>query len=75
MAESIERPSEDLADVQGLVGHTSSKTTERYATVSAPKLMTARDTLDSAWQQARANVENARQPRVADIATAKKTTV
>lgn len=64
----------DLADVQELVGHTSSKTTERYAMVSVPKLMTARDTLDSAWQQARTNVENARQTRVADITTASTTT-
>ena len=64
----------DLADVQELVGHTSSKTTARYAMVSAPKLMTARTTLDSAWERAKTNVENARQSRVAAIATAKKTT-
>ena len=64
----------DLADVQELVGHTSSQTTARYAMVSAPKLMAARSTLDSAWQEARTNVENAWQTRVADIATAKKTT-
>ena len=64
----------DLADVQELVGHTSSKTTARYAMVSAPKLMAARTTLDSAWEKARVNVDNARQTRVADIATARKTT-
>jgi integrase len=65
----------DLADVQELVGHTSSKTTARYAMVSAPKLMTARTTLDTAWDRARTNVENAWQTRVADNATDRKTTV
>ena len=65
----------DLADVQELLGHTSSKTTERYAMVSAPKLLTARNALDDAWQQARARVENAWQTRVADAATGQKVTV
>ena len=64
----------DLADVQELVGHTSAKTTARYAMVSASKLMTARGTLDTAWQKARVNVENAWQPRVAGAVTNKKTT-
>ena len=64
----------DLADVQELVGHTSARTTARYAMVSAPKLMTAQSTLDAAWERARANVENAHQMRVADTTPAKKGT-
>lgn len=55
----------DLADVQELVGHTSAKTTARYAMVSAPKLMTAQAALDTAWERAKANVGNAWQSRVA----------
>ena len=47
----------DLADVQELLGHTSSKTTARYAMVSAPKLIGAVTTLEAAWENARSNVE------------------
>ena len=38
----------DLADVQELVGHTSAKTTERYAMVAKDKLMGALGALDHA---------------------------
>ena len=62
----------DLADVQELVGHTSAKTTARYAMVSAPKLMTAQAALDTAWERAKANVGNAWQSRVADDVTGDK---
>jgi integrase len=46
----------DLADVQELVGHTSSKTTARYALVAPAKLAGARGALDRAWARARKNV-------------------
>lgn len=49
----------DLADVQELVGHTSSKTTSRYAMVAPQKLMGALGALNRAWDRARANVDRA----------------
>lgn len=50
----------DLADVQVLIGHTSARTTARYAKVAPHKLMGARDALKSAWTRARANVDQER---------------
>jgi len=50
----------DLADVQELIGHTSAKTTARYAMVAPHKLLEARGTLDRAWASAHANVERQR---------------
>jgi hypothetical protein len=35
----------------------SSKTTERYAMVAAPKLLAARESLNNTWQQTRENVQ------------------
>ena len=46
----------DLADVQQLVGHTSAKTTERYAGVAPDKLMNAAALLQNAMNKARLNV-------------------
>jgi integrase/recombinase XerD len=51
----------DLADVQELIGHTSAKTTVRYAMVSPPKLLQAVGTLGHAHAVARANVTAQRQ--------------
>jgi integrase/recombinase XerD len=50
----------DLADVQELVGHTSTRTTERYAMVAPHKLLGALDALNRAWTRARENVERQR---------------
>jgi integrase len=50
----------DLADVQELVGHTSSKTTARYAMVAPDKLLGALAALNRGWERARRNVERAR---------------
>jgi len=50
----------DLADVQELVGHTSAKTTERYAMVSPVKLMGAVGALEKAWAQARESADDSR---------------
>ncbi len=50
----------DLADVQQLVGHTSARTTERYAAVAPEKLYTAVGALDRAFAKARTNVERER---------------
>ena len=50
----------DLADVQELVGHTSAKTTARYAMVAPQKLVGALDALNRAWSRARDNIEKAR---------------
>jgi integrase len=46
----------DLADVQQLVGHTSPRTTERYAAVAPGKLIAAKDLLETAISRARENV-------------------
>ncbi len=46
----------DLADVQELIGHTSARTTERYAMVAPHKLMGALGALNRAWTRARENV-------------------
>jgi site-specific recombinase XerD len=48
----------DLADVQELIGHTSAKTTERYAMAAPQKLIGAVGALNQAWERARENVEN-----------------
>jgi site-specific recombinase XerD len=50
----------DLADVQELIGHTSAKTTARYAMVAPHKLLEALGALNRAWTLARANVERER---------------
>jgi len=50
----------DLADVQELVGHTSAKTTARYAMVAPEKLIGALGALNRAWDRARTNVERER---------------
>lgn len=55
----------DLADIQVLIGHTSAKTTARYAKVSPHKLMGALDALTSAWARARANVDHEREKATA----------
>jgi site-specific recombinase XerD len=39
----------DMADVQQLLGHTSSKTTARYADVVPEKLFTATQRMEEAW--------------------------
>ena len=46
----------DLADVQQLVGHTSSRTTERYAAVAPGKLDASTVALSRAWEQARSKI-------------------
>jgi site-specific recombinase XerD len=43
----------DLADVQGLMGHKSAKTTQRYAMVAPKKLAAAAELLERAWHSAR----------------------
>jgi len=48
----------DLADVQALIGHTSAKTTERYAMAPPAKLMRAVEVLGRAQASAREHVEN-----------------
>lgn len=50
----------DLADVQELAGHTSAKTTERYAMVATQKIMGAVGVLDRAYTKARGNVDKQR---------------
>lgn len=50
----------DLADVQELIGHTSARTTERYAMVATPKIMGAVGALDRAYTKARSNVDKQR---------------
>jgi len=50
----------DLADVQELVGHTSARTTERYAMVAQHKIMGAVGVLDRAYSRARSNVDKKR---------------
>jgi len=62
----------DLADVQELIGHTSARTTERYAMVAPQKLMGAQGALDRAWQRARVNVEKARTQQAAPRAVAER---
>ena len=48
----------DLADVQALIGHTSARTTERYAMAAPAKLMRAAEVLGRAQASAREHVEN-----------------
>jgi integrase len=50
----------DLADVQELIGHTSARTTERYAMVATQKIMGAVGALDRAYTKARSNVDKQR---------------
>ena len=60
----------DLADVQELIGHTSAKTTERYAMVATEKIMGAVGVLDRAYTKARSNVEEQRAEKQARGAAA-----
>jgi integrase len=53
----------DLADVQELVGHTSARTTERYAMVAPQKLVAALGALNRAWNRAEENVKRERVKR------------
>ena len=53
----------DLADVQALIGHTSARTTERYAMAAPGKLMGAVDVLGRAQASAREHVENEKNER------------
>jgi integrase/recombinase XerD len=50
----------DLADVQELIGHTSARTTERYAMVATHKIWGAVSVLDSAYTKARSNIDRQR---------------
>jgi integrase len=53
---SLARRYADLADVQELMGHTSSKTTARYAEVVPEKLVATTQAMQQAWEQARGRV-------------------
>ena len=48
----LRREGADLADVQALLGHKSSKTTARYADVSKEKLAAAVQRLERGWNTA-----------------------
>ena len=48
-ASRVRRAGTDLADVQDLLGHRSAKTTQRYAAVSAPKLVAAVQRAEQVW--------------------------
>jgi integrase len=51
-ATRMRRAGADLADVQGLLGHKSPKTTARYAEVSQDKLVTAVQRMERGWNEA-----------------------
>ena len=54
----------DLADVQKMMGHTSPKTTARYADANADKLVAAASAMEQAWEQARGRVAWANRQRI-----------
>ena len=62
----------DLADVQELVGHTSAKTTARYAMVATQKIMGAVGALDRAYMKARSNVDSQRAEKQAHDTAARQ---
>jgi integrase len=55
----LRRGGTDLADIQALMGHKNSKTTQRYASVSPEKLSAAGERLSDAWRKARGHVAGA----------------
>jgi hypothetical protein len=58
----------DLADVQQLMGHTSPKTTARYAQVVPEKLFEAPGAMQRAWDDARGRLALA-SPQVSEMKT------
>ncbi|MFN7916695.1 MAG: site-specific integrase [Vicinamibacterales bacterium] len=53
---TLARKYADLSDVQNMMGHTSPKTTARYADVDNAKLISAAKAMESAWERARGHV-------------------
>jgi integrase len=65
-ATMLRRNGADLADVQSLLGHKSSRTTARYAEVVSEKLVTAVKQMERGWNEGRRIAsEAARSPTVA----------